>query len=63
MTETARNTLTVDGSGRTGRRGAERLGARGLPFRLEARSRTSPFDPNDERPGAADVTAAGAWTP
>ena len=46
--KTARSTLIVGGSGKTGRRVAERLRARGLPFRLASRSSAPAFDWNDD---------------
>jgi uncharacterized protein YbjT (DUF2867 family) len=47
MTEPARDTkptLVLGGTGKTGRRVAERLGARGLPMRIGSRSAQPPFD-------------------
>ncbi|HEU0040948.1 MAG TPA: NAD(P)H-binding protein [Jiangellaceae bacterium] len=49
MTELKRDktTLIVGGTGKTGRRVAERLTARGLPVRVGSRSGEPPFDWND----------------
>ncbi len=41
---TARTTLVLGGTGKTGRRVAERLWARGLPVRIGSRSAEPPFD-------------------
>ena len=51
---TTQTTLILGGAGKTGRRVAQRLSARGLPVRLASRSSAQPFDWNDERtwPGA-----------
>ena len=46
--KTATTTLIVGGNGKTGRRVAERMRARGLPFRLASRSSAPAFDWNDE---------------
>lgn len=43
------DTLIVGGTGKTGRRVAQRLSARGVPVRIASRSATPPFD--WERPG------------
>ena len=58
--KTARNTLIVGGSGKTGRRVAERLRARGLPFRLAFRSSTPAFDWNDESTWASALDGMNA---
>ena len=58
--KTARNTLIVGGSGKTGRRVAERLRARGLPFRLAFRSSTPAFDWNDESTWASTLDGMNA---
>jgi uncharacterized protein YbjT (DUF2867 family) len=50
---TPRPTLVLGGTGKTGRRVAERLAARGLPVRLGSRSANPPFDWVDE----------STWTP
>jgi uncharacterized protein YbjT (DUF2867 family) len=57
---TERTTLIVGGNGKTGRRVAEQLRARGLPFRLASRSSTPPFDWNDEATWARAVEGVGA---
>jgi uncharacterized protein YbjT (DUF2867 family) len=44
MTDKAHPTLVLGGTGKTGRRVAQRLGARGLPVRVGSRSGTPPFD-------------------
>ena len=51
---TTQTTLILGGAGKTGRRVAQRLTARGLPVRMASRSSEVPFDWNDERtwPGA-----------
>ena len=43
-----RPTLVLGGTGKTGRRVVERLGARGLPVRVGSRSRQPPFDWEDQ---------------
>ena len=51
MTEISHNekpTLVLGGTGKTGRRVVERLGARGLPVRVGSRSGQPPFDWADE---------------
>ena len=60
MTETPRTTLIVGGNGKTGRRVAEGLRARGLPFRLASRSSTPRFDWNDEETWARPLEGVGA---
>jgi len=57
----ANMTLLLGGTGKTGRRVAERLTARGLPVRIGSRSGEPPFDWKDEATWAAtlrDVQAA-----
>ncbi len=51
MTKNARQqtTLVIGGTGKTGRRVAQRLAARGLPTRLGSRSGQPPFDWQDRR--------------
>lgn len=44
MTKAHGKTLIIGGTGKTGRRVAERLSARGLPFALASRSSATPFD-------------------
>jgi uncharacterized protein YbjT (DUF2867 family) len=54
MNETSETTLVLGGAtGKTGRRVAERLAARGLPVRIGSRSAEPPFDWEDE----------GTWAP
>jgi len=58
MSET---TLVVGGTGKTGRRVAERLRARGVPVRIGSRSAAPPFDwdrPETWAPAVAGVRAA-----
>jgi uncharacterized protein YbjT (DUF2867 family) len=43
----AGRTLVLGGTGKTGRRVAERLGARGVPIRIGSRSAETPFEWND----------------
>ena len=50
---TAQTTLVLGGTGKTGRRGVERLTARGLPTRVGSRSGAPPFDWDDR----------GTWAP
>src|SRR5262249_14643500 len=58
--KTATTTLIVGGSGKTGRRVAERLRARGLPFRLASRSSASAFDWNEESTWASALDGMSA---
>jgi len=58
--KTPGSTLIVGGSGKTGCRVAERLRARGLPFRLASRSSKPAFDWNDESTWAAALGGMGA---
>jgi len=54
-------TLVIGGTGKTGRRVAERLTARGLPIRIGSRSGEPPFDWEDQAtwaPALRDVDAA-----
>ena len=60
MRKTARTTSIVGGNGKTGRRVAERLRARELPFRLASRSSAPAFDWSDERTWAAALEGVGA---
>jgi uncharacterized protein YbjT (DUF2867 family) len=51
MTEISHNeqpTLVLGGTGKTGRRVVDRLGARGLPVRVGSRSGKPPFDWGDQ---------------
>lgn len=50
--------VILGGAGKTGRRVAERLAARGLPFRLASRSSAVPFDWNDEPTWAPALAGA-----
>lgn len=50
--------LILGGKGKTGRRVAERLRQRGLPFRLASRTSKVPFDWNDD--STWDRAVAGA---
>lgn len=59
-TRNAMNTLVLGGTGKTGRRVAERLTARGVPTLIGSRSGGSPFDWNDRatwEPALRDVRA------
>jgi uncharacterized protein YbjT (DUF2867 family) len=48
-------TLVLGGTGKTGRRIAKRLSARGLPVRIGSRSGEPPFDWEDETTWAPAV--------
>ena len=56
----SRPTLVLGGTGKTGRRVAERLAQRGLPVRVGSRSGTPPFDWDDEATWAAALDGIGA---
>ena len=58
--KTPRSTLIVGGHGKTGRRVAERLRARGAPVRLGSRSSAPAFDWNDEATWASALDGVGA---
>ena len=60
MTGRERPILVVGGTGKTGRRVAERLGRRGLPVRIGSRSAEPPFDWEDRQtwPSALEGTSA-----
>jgi len=61
VTRQQQTTLILGGTGKTGRRVAERLSSRGLPVRIASRSGQASFDWNDERtwgPVLKDVGAA-----
>jgi uncharacterized protein YbjT (DUF2867 family) len=61
MTNHMQETLVLGGSGKTGRRVLERLGARGVPARAGSRSGEPPFDWDDRAtwaPALRDVRAA-----
>ncbi len=51
-------TLVLGGTGKTGRRVAERLAARGLPVRLGSRSGQPPFDWEDRATWAPALVGA-----
>jgi uncharacterized protein YbjT (DUF2867 family) len=55
-----RTTLVVGGTGKTGRRVAERLAARGLPARVGSRSDEPPFDWEDETTWAPALRDVGS---
>src|SRR5262249_28575604 len=55
-----KTTLIVGGAGKTGRRVAERLARRGLPYRMGSRSGAPPFDWNDETTWTAALADVGA---
>ena len=55
-----RPTLVLGGTGKTGRRVAERLTARGLPVRIGSRSGTPPFDWEDRSTWAPALDGAGS---
>src|SRR5699024_7203342 len=52
--------LVLGGTGKTGRRVAERLAARGLPVRVGSRAAQPPFDWNDEATWAPALRGAAA---
>ena len=60
MDTSNQTTLILGGSGKTGRRVAERLAARGLPVRIGSRSGQPPFDWDDERTWAAALAGIGS---
>ena len=60
LTPTSKPTLVLGGTGKTGRRVAERLTARGLPVRVGSRSGTPPFDWQDRSTWAPALDGAGA---
>jgi uncharacterized protein YbjT (DUF2867 family) len=67
MTKTVKNTapvLIVGGTGKTGRRVAERLAAKGMPVRIGSRSASPSFDWENEAtwPAALEGTAAAYIT-
>lgn len=53
-------TLVLGGTGKTGRRVAERLTARGVPIRIGSRSGTLPFDWNNQHTWAAALQGVKA---
>jgi hypothetical protein len=59
MSDRESPTLVV-GTGTTGRRVADRLGARGLPARIATRAAEPPFDWHDQATRAPALEGAGA---
>ena len=59
-TDPAQPTLVLGGTGKTGRRVAERLAARGLPVRVGSRSEEPPFDWEDRATWAPALSGVGA---
>jgi uncharacterized protein YbjT (DUF2867 family) len=57
---TTKLTLVLGATGKTGRRVAERLTARGLPVRLGSRSGEPPFDWDDRATWTPAVNGTGA---
>jgi uncharacterized protein YbjT (DUF2867 family) len=53
-TPTTQPTLVLGGIGKTGRRIADRLAARGVPVRIRSRSAPSPSAPAPDRVSADD---------
>ncbi|MGH2716345.1 MAG: SDR family oxidoreductase, partial [Thermoleophilaceae bacterium] len=53
-------TLVLGGTGKTGRRVAERLEARGVPVRVGSRSAEPPFDWEDRDTWAAALDGVGS---
>jgi uncharacterized protein YbjT (DUF2867 family) len=60
MTNHTKPTLVIGGTGKTGRRVAERLEARGVPTRIGSRSADPPFDWEDSDTWAGALDGAGA---
>jgi uncharacterized protein YbjT (DUF2867 family) len=60
MTNHTKPTLVVGGTGKTGRRVAERLEERGIPTRIGSRSADPPFDWEDRDTWAGALEGAGA---
>ncbi len=60
MSDRESPTLVVGGTGKTGRRVAERLRARGLPVRIGSRSAEPPFDWDDPATWAPALEGAGS---
>ncbi|WP_405149865.1 NAD(P)H-binding protein [Sphaerisporangium sp. NBC_01403] len=58
--EEKKTILVLGGTGKTGRRVAERLAARGLPVRIGSRAGTPPFDWNDQATWAPVLEDVGA---
>lgn len=59
-TQERKTTLVLGGTGKTGRRVAERLTARGLPLRIGSRSGEPPFDWQDQATWAPTLRNVGA---
>lgn len=60
INDTTKPTLILGGTGKTGRRVAQRLTARGLPVRIGSRSGQPPFDWNDDKTWKAVLDGVGA---
>jgi uncharacterized protein YbjT (DUF2867 family) len=60
MTTHTKPTLVIGGTGKTGRRVADRLKARGIPVRIGSRSADPPFDWEDSQTWAPALEGAGA---
>jgi uncharacterized protein YbjT (DUF2867 family) len=60
MDEQKQTTLILNGSGKVGRRVAQRLTARGLPVRIGSRSGQPAFDWSDERTWGPALAGVGA---
>jgi uncharacterized protein YbjT (DUF2867 family) len=60
MTDHTKPTLVIGGTGKTGRRVAERLERRGIPTRIGSRSADPPFDWDDSGTWAGALEGAGA---
>jgi uncharacterized protein YbjT (DUF2867 family) len=60
MTNHTKPTLVIGGTGKTGRRVAERLEQRGIPTRIGSRSADPPFDWEDRDTWAGALEGAGA---
>ena len=56
----SKTTVILGGAGKTGRRVADRLAAKGLPSRLASRSSAVPFDWSDEQTWEPAIAGAGA---
>jgi uncharacterized protein YbjT (DUF2867 family) len=59
-TQESKPTLVLGGTGKTGRRIAERLAARGLPVRIGSRTGEPPFDWEDRSTWATALDGAGS---
>jgi uncharacterized protein YbjT (DUF2867 family) len=59
QTTSSPTTLVLGGTGKTGRRVAERLAARGLPVRIGSRAGTPPFDWDDDATWDAALAGVG----